>query len=443
MLILRENPTNDRTVVNSDIFKIADANAIFLKDNKISEKLKLPYASLASFDGFQLSNAFIFFDLVELYNTSKKETAFSFHKEVIDGLRHFGNEEYAKVFENYVALVKNTTVDEIEYDPDDSIKAKSSNLQNMLDGFNEESIRIKHSIDIKQLVSKIYTELDAKLVNQDEFDEYWINQLILSKDYKEMAKIGRQQGMARKRRFEFWQTQDMRAHNLEWQFNIWYAPMKNLDEHYYDYGQTNKGVVRLSSGRGMQKQFLIHSWPDLEILIDTREDRAPNLINHTEAKAAQAIINNMIAGVQKISALDDKFSFAKSFSTIVKGFSPITIWHIGYGLGNLGASNKMLINAFLYAIFSIVALFVTGYFIIQSQIVHSLIHGSYGILHTPISLLIVFLSINIICFSFWRIIMMFGLYIGTFKRALYGFSGKTNLPNTDHTNFIMKLFGKK
>ncbi len=443
MLILRKNPTYDKTIVKSDIFKIKDANAIFLKDNEISKKLTLPYAILASFNGFQLSNAFDFFNLVERYHTSKKETAFSFYKEVIDGLRHFGNEEYAKVFENYVTLVKNTTVYEIEYDPDDSIKAKSSSVQSKLDELNVEANKISNSIDIKQLVSKIYTELDAKLVNQDEFDEYWINQIVLSKDYKEMAKIGRQQGMARKRRFEHWQIQDMRANDLEWQFDIWQAPMGNMDNHFYDFAQTNKGLVRLSSGQGMQKQLLIHSWPDLEILIDTREDRAPNLINQTEAKAAKAIINNMIAGTQKISSLNDKFSFAKSFSTIVKGFSPIAIWHIGYGLGNLGASNKMLVNAFLYAIFSIIVLFVTGYFITQSQIINSLIYGPYGILHTPLALLIVFLSINIICFSFWRIIMMFGLYIGTFKRALYGFSGSTNLPNTGHTNFIMKLFGKK
>ena len=219
--------------------------------------------------------------------------------------------------------------------------------------------------------------------------------------------------------------------------------MKNLDEHYYNYGQTNKGVVRLSSGRGMQKQFLIHSWPDLEILVDIKKSDIPKTQKEIESDKGQKDLQKMIQAVQKTGALEAKFGNFDTISEVIKAFIPISTWHLGLGVGKLGASNKMLLKLPLVTAFAIGAILFLWFSVDIPSTFYEILNGPYGLISTSLNIILIACIIVLTCGSIWRCIFTAGMYLGTFQRALYGFPITTNLADTNHSNFITKLFGKE
>lgn len=443
MIVLPKACKTDFISLRQNLVKIQEASKNFLAEDALVEKLQLAQLCLSVRSGFNLANAFDFFNMVESYQSADNENTFSFHYDVINALNQFDYKKPATILENYINFVQTSNVDEISYNENDPSKAKSDKIQNQLEEFDKQFKNCVAEIAIDTQIKKITLFLEVNFVLQEDYDQYWLDLILQSETYLKITEADSEQRHLRKKRFEFWQERVLKEEEIEWQFDIWHAPMKNLDEHYYHYGQTNKGVVRITSGRGMQEQFLIHSWPNLEVLVDIKKSDIPKTQKEIESDKGQKDLQKMIEAVQKTGALEAKFGNFDTISEVLKAFIPISTWHLGLGIGKLGASNKMLLKLPLVTAVAIGAILFLWFYADIPSTFYELLNGPYGLISTSLNIIIIACIIVLTCGSIWRCIFSTGLYIGTFQRALYGFPVTTNLPNTDHSNFITKLFGKK
>ena len=443
MIVLPNVCKTDLITLRRNLVKIHEACKNFLTEDALVEKLQKAQLCLSVSSGFNFANAFDFFNLVENYKKPENGSAFSFHSNFIQALNQFGYKKTATVIEDYISFAETYNADEISYDDNDPTKAKSEETQNQLEEFDKQFKNCVAEIPIDSLIKKITQFLKVKFVSQEDYDQYWLDKILQSETYLRIFKADTGYHHLRKKRFEFWQDRVLKEKEIEWQFDIWHAPMKNLDEHYYNYGQTNKGVVRLSSGRGMQEQFLIHSWPDLEVFVDIKKSDIPKTQKEIDSEKGQKDLQKMIQAVQKTGALEAKFGNFDTISEVIKAFIPISTWHLGLGVGKLGASNKMLLKLPLVTAFAIGAILFLWFSVDIPSTFYEILNGPYGLISTSLNIILIACIIVLTCGSIWRCIFTAGMYLGTFQRALYGFPITTNLADTNHSNFITKLFGKE
>ncbi len=94
------------------------------------------------------------------------------------------------------------------------------------------------------------------------FNTYWIDRILESEAFARMQEPNGIQGYAAKLRLSNDMVSVLRQVGIDWRLDLWSFEDMRADQHYFDIGLTNLGILALYSGRGMQRHFNVLSWPD-------------------------------------------------------------------------------------------------------------------------------------------------------------------------------------
>jgi hypothetical protein len=216
MTVLPEICKTEYISLRGNLQKIIDANANFLLDNDLGKKIGLAQHCLSVRSGFQFANAFYFFNFVESYKDTANKTTFKFHSDVTEALLLFGYKKPANILEEYITFVQTCEMHEAIYNESDPTKAKSEDIQNQLENIDAQFKRCLEEIPISEQLEKINKFLKAKFVSQEEFDRYWLDQILQSETYLRISQADTRHHHLRKRRFENWQERVLKENDIEW-----------------------------------------------------------------------------------------------------------------------------------------------------------------------------------------------------------------------------------
>ena len=434
-VVFSQLANNDPNVFRVNLFAILRANTHFLHDDQLTGDLQFLRDIIGGLGPRALATGHYFHSICQAMHDTSYRSTYAEEDRIIAALEQVGVAELADLMSSYLDLARKTKPEDCAIDPENSEKLLDDYLQSQINDFQTSYDALRFAVDWAHIIQRLCDAGHCVLKPQDDYDAYWMGRIMASDEYRSKSQDPIDDTGQINRHFSNWQRQALRRKGIVWQFTFWRAPVIELDQHDYVYGYTNRGLVRMSTGRGLQKRLFIKTWPALETLIDMHLHDMP--VDGSDT--AEPEVARFGAALATFTTLQNQTRSLSPLLEVLMAFHPKTAWLLGVFRGNLGLSNSSLARAF--AVMCSLALMAAA--IWWSQDMPARITGLSQARSTSVASLVTYGFIVIlgvaICGAFWRLIYFAGAVTGTVQRARgTNTMLSTNWPDTGHRNIIIK-----